>query len=188
MPSMSVRSFMAALLFVPAVLCIPASARANATYGFRFQGQVEQAGYTWDWTGTLTIVLDTGADGLYGGDDIVSFDVNSTASSFHWPSVSLLEFLPYVNVENGRMTAVSGIYYAWPDPDERTEFSGLSVHYYHPLMEKTPETMGDGILIPVAVPEPGAGEMMLLGLGLGLVGVGAGARRRAGTVHRPAPQ
>jgi len=182
MPSMFVRWFVAALVFVPAALCIPASARANATYEFTLLGQVEQAGHSWDWTGTLTIVLDSAADGLYDRDHILAFDLNSTGSSFHWPPViEFIAFDVHANVADGRMTSVSGRYYDWPIFEETTDFSGLSVHYYRPFIDKSPVTMGDAILIPVAVPEPGAGAMLLLGLGL--VAAGAGVRSRARVVR-----
>ena len=186
MPSMSARSFMAALLFVPAALWIPASARADATYEFSLLGQMDEAGQSWIWTGTLRIVLDSGADGLYDSDHILAFDMDSsTGPSFHLTDPSFIPFVVDAAVEDGRMTSIGGRHYGWPYPEETTDFSGLSVHYYHPLIIKTPETMGDAILIPVAVPEPGAGEMLLLGLGLAAVAGGVG--RRARVARRSAP-
>ena len=187
MSSMSARSLMAALLFVPAVLWIPASARANATYEFSLLGQMFEAGQSWTWTGTLTIVLDSGADGLYDNDHILAFDMDSsTGPSFHLSDPSFIPFIVDANVEDGRLTSIGGRHYGWPYPEETTDFAGMSVHYYHPLIIKTPETIGDAILTPVAVPEPGAGQMLLLGLGLGLAAAAGGARRPARAAHRAA--
>ena len=185
MPSISARSFMAALV-VPVALWIPASARADATYDFTLVGQMVEAGQSWVWTGTLTIVLDSGADGLYDSDHILAFDMDSsTGPSFHLSDPSFIPFIVGANVEDGRITSIGGRHYGWPDPEETTDFSGLSVHYYHPLIIKTPETIGDAILTPVAVPEPGAGEMLLLGFGL--AAAAGGVRRRARAADRPAP-
>ena len=185
MPSMSARSFMAACLFVPAALWIPASARADATYEFNLLGQMHESGQSWVWTGTLTIVLDSGADGLNDSDHILAFDMNSsTGPSFHLTDPSFDQFVVDADVVDGRVTSIDGRHYGWPYPEETTDFSGLSVHYYHPLIIMTPETMGDAILIPVAVPEPGAGEMLLLGLGL--AAVAGGVRKRAGAARRSA--
>ncbi len=184
MLSMSARCRMATLVFMLAALCVPASARADATYEFRLSGEAEQAGSSWAWTGTLAIVLDTGADGLYDNSHILSFDMNSTVSTFNWPDTSPIPFDVFVNVEGGKMTSVSGLHYGSPVPDETTDFTGLSVHYYHPLIIKSPETIGDAILIPLGVPEPGAWEMLLLGLGL--VAAGGGVCRRARAAHRAA--
>ena len=185
MPSMFARSFMAALLFVSAVLCIPASARADATYEFSLLGQMTEAGQSWTWTGTLTIVLDSGADGLYDSDHFLAFDMDSsTGPSFHLSDPSFIPFIVYANVEDGRLTSIGGRHYGWPYPEETTDFGGMSVHYYHPLIIKTPETIGDAVLSPVAVPEPGAGPMLLLGLGLAAAAGGLGRQARA--AHRTA--
>ena len=183
MPSMS-SSRTAALVLVLAAPCVPPSARAEATYEFRLSGEAEQAGSTWAWTGSLAIVLDTGADGLYDNSHILSFDMNSTVSTFDWPDSAPIPFDVFVNVEGGRLTSISGIHYGSPVPDETTDFTGLSVHYYHPLIIKSPETIGDAILIPLAVPEPGAWAMWLLGLGW--IAAGGGARRRGTAARRSA--
>ena len=79
------------------------------------------------------------------------------------------------------MTSISGLHYGFPYPEETTDFTGLAVHYYHPLIVKTPETIGDAILFPLAVPEPDCGEMLLLGLGLVAAG-GCVLRRPRGPV------
>ncbi|MFL6700529.1 MAG: PEP-CTERM sorting domain-containing protein [Vitreoscilla sp.] len=171
---------MAALILMPAVLCAPASALADATYEFRLSGEAEQPGTSWAWTGTLEIVLDTAADGLYDNIHILAFDMNSTVSTFDWPDGGPIPFFVYVNVAGGRMTSVSGRYYGVPDPDETLDFTGLSVHYYHPVIFKTPETVGDAILIPLAVPEPGAWQMWLLGLGLAAASGAVAKKPRAG--------
>ena len=181
---MSARSRMAALVLVPAVLCVHASARADATYEFSLSGEAEQAGHSWAWTGTLAIVLDTGGDGLFDNSHILSFDMNSTVSTFDWPDSGPIPFIVFVNVAGGRMNSVSGLHYGALDPEETMDFTGLAVHYDQPLIYKSPETVGDAILIPLAVPELGAWQMLLLGLGL--VAAGGGARRRAKPAHRSA--
>jgi hypothetical protein len=166
MPSISARSLLAAL-FVPAALCMSAGARADSSYAFALLGQMVEAGHTWTWTGKLTIVLDSGADGLYDNDHIVAFDMTSTTGpSFSLSDFSFLPFQIDATVEGGRMTAIDGRHYDWPNSDATTDFSGLSVHYFRPFIDKTPETSGDAVLSPLAVPEPGAGAMLLLGLGL----------------------
>jgi hypothetical protein len=184
MPWMSVMGRWAALLLVLAVAGLPARASADATYKFSFLGEAEQAGHSWAWTGTLTIVLDSGADGVYDDGHILSFDADSTVSSFHWPEVSFYPFDVFVDVADGRIISVDGIHYNSFYVEETTSFTGLAVHYHHPLIIKTPETFGDAVLIPLAVPEPGVSGMLLLGLGL--VAAGGGVRRRAWPAHRPA--
>lgn len=184
MPWMSAMGRWAAMLFVLAVAGSPASASADATYKFSFLGEAEQAGHSWAWTGTLTIVLDSSADGLYDDGHVLSFDSDSTVSSFHWPEFTFYPFDVFVDVEGGRINSVGGIHYGSFNPEETTTFTGLAVHYYHPLIIKTPETFGDAVLIPLVVPEPGVGGMLLLGLGL--VAAGGGVRRRAWLAHRPA--
>ncbi len=176
---MSASCRMAALILMPAVRCAPASAHADSTYKFRLSGEAEQPGASWAWTGTLEIVLDTAADGLYDNSHIRSFDMNSTVSTFDWPDSGPIPFFVFVNVAGGRMTSVSGRYYGVPDPEETLDFAGLSVHYHHPLIFKSPETVGDAILVPLAVPEPGAWQMLLLGLGWVAAGRAVAKKPRA---------
>lgn len=183
MPWMSAMGRWAASLLVLAA-GFPANARADATYKFSFLGEAEQAGHSWAWTGTLTIVLDSGADGLYDDGHVLSFDADSTVSSFHWPEVTFYPFDVSVDVADGRITSVDGNHLNSVYPEETTSFTGLAVHYYHPLIIKTPETFGDAVLIPLAVPEPGVSGMLLLGLGL--VAAGGGVRRRVWPAPRPA--
>lgn len=182
---MSASSRMAALVLMPAVLCAPAGARAEATYEFRLSGEAEQAGHSWAWTGMLAIVLDTGADGLFDNSHILSFDMTSTVSTFDWPDSGPIPFIVFVNVAGGRMTSVSGLHYGALNPEETMDFTGLAVHYDQPPIYKLPETVGDALLIPLAVPEPSAWQMLLLGLGL--VAAGGGARRLSKLPHRSAP-
>lgn len=174
----SARFPMAVLVLVPAILCAPAAVRADATYNFKLSGEADQAGHPLAWTGTLAIVLDSGADGLYDSSHILSFDLSSTVSVVDWPDSSPIPFIVFVNVAGGMMTSVSGVHYGALDPDEITDFRGLSVHYYRPVIYKSPETVGDAILIPLSVPEPGAWQMLLLGLGLAAAGTGVRPRGR----------
>ncbi len=180
--SMFTRSFVSPLFAMVAAFCAPSIVHADETYEFSLRGQMREAGQSWAWTGTLTIVLDTAADGLHDSSDILAFDMASTTGpSFHWPDNSFQPFDVLMDVENGMMTSVSGLHYGWPFSEETTDFTGLSVHYYHPLIIKTPETIGDAILVPLAVPEPDSGEMLLLGLGLVAAG-GCVLRRPRGLV------
>lgn len=178
---MSARFRIAALVL--AVLCVHANARADSTYEFSLSGEAEQAGHSWAWTGTLAIVLDTGTDGLFDSSHILSFDMNSTVSTFDWPDGGPIPFIVFVKVAGGRMTSVSGLHYGALNPEETMDFTGLAVHYDQPPLYKSPETIGDAILIPLVVPEPEAWRMLLLGLGL----VAAAGRSLAKLPHRPAP-
>lgn len=179
MPSNATRSFIAGLMLIATALCLPASARADSTYRFTLLGRMYQAGQSWTWTGTLRIVLDSGADGLYDSSHFLAFDMlSSTGPSFHLSDPSFIPFIVDANVDHGKLTSISGRHYGWPEPEETTDFAGLTVHYYHPLIIKTPETIGDAVLTPLAVPEPGAGPMLMLGLALA-AGTGI-VRRRLG--------
>jgi hypothetical protein len=174
------RSLAAVLpLFLP-LLFAPANARANATFEFALSGELDAklygpgGDYFYPWTGALTIVLDSAADGTYGNDDMVSFDLVSTCSSFHQPRFTFLPFVANFTVSGGKLTSIDAVYYDADIPDITTTFHGLTVSYQQPIQHASPETVGTAVLTPLSVPEPAAVAMLVLGLA---VAIGARQRR-----------
>ncbi len=171
MPSMSTMSFGVALALMLGVFLAPGSARADATFAFALSGQMEEQSYPpgfFPWTGKLTVVLDSGADGTYGNADLVSFDLDSNWVNIHEPIFTTIPFIADFTVEDGKLTAVDAVYYDADVPVVMTSFGGLTVSYYQPLIYFTPTTVGTATLTPV--PEPGAGAMLLFGLALAVAG------------------
>jgi hypothetical protein len=177
MPSMSTKSFGVALALMLAVFFACGSARADATFKFTLSGQLDSgspADHFYPWTGELTVVLDSGADGMYDNADMVSFDLASTCCTFHEPSFTFIPFYAYFVVAGGELTSIGAVYYDANEPDVTTTFSGLTVSFYQPLIAFSPPTVGSAIL--TSVPEPGIGAMLLFGLAL----AGAGVRLNRG--------
>jgi len=181
MPSMSAKSFGVVLALMLAAFFASGNARADATFAFALSGQLDQqygcnapsdcsspGDHFSAWTGDLTIVLDSGADGMYGSSDIVSFDLVSTCCTFHEPTFTPIPFDASFTVEDGKLTSIDGAYYDPIVPVVVTTFSGLTVSYFQPLIFFTPQTVGTARL--TAVPEPGTGAMLLFGLALAAVG------------------
>jgi len=162
------------------------SARADATYQLTLQG-TDQRYYppcrvpgdptppcneTVDlpWTGTLDIVIDTSADGVYSGTDVLSFDFRTSAGSL------VLPYFPGngVTVASGRVTSVDLPFF--PGGDGDYWFGGLNATYSRNV--DAPHTGADfatGQL--TAVPEPGAASLMILALAC--IGAFATRSRRA---------
>jgi hypothetical protein len=181
MTSMCAKPFGVALVLMLAAFFASGNARADATFEFSLSGQLDQqygcqdpssctapADHFSPWTGELTVVLDSGADGMYGNPDIVSFDLVSTCCTFQEPTFTPIPFIASFTVDDGKLTSISAVYYDPLFPIVVTSFSGLTVSYFQPLIYFTPLTVGTATLTPV--PEPDGGAMLLFGLALAVVG------------------
>ena len=167
MAPMSTKSFGFILALMLGASCACGSARASATFEFNLSGQFDQLStpeVIFPWTGKLTVVLDSGADGTYDNADMVSFDLVSTCCTFHEPTVTPIPFYASFIVADGRLTSISAAYYDPIIPVVVTRFDGLTVSYDQPLIDFTPPTVGTAVLTPV--PEPAAWAMLLFGLAL----------------------
>jgi PEP-CTERM motif len=186
MPSMSTKSFGIALVLMLAGFFASGTARADATFEFALSGQLDfscqypsacgpglPTDYFLPWTGQLTVVLDSDADGMYDNADMVSFDLASTCCTFREPSFTFVPFYANFIVADGKLTSIGAVYYDASEPEVTTTFSGLTVSFYQPLISFTPPTVGTAVLTPV--PEPGSRAMLLFGLAL--AGVGARINR-----------
>lgn len=108
------------------------------------------------WTGTLSIVVDSSADGVYSDADVTSFDFRTNIGSLTLP------FAPgSVTVAGGRITSVNlGSY---PGDDGDYFFGGLQASYSRDF--DAPHLGSDfatGVL--TAVPEPAPVTLMMLAL------------------------
>ena len=173
------KSFGTAIALVVAALLGSGSARADATFRFAVSGQFDEQDGSGDvlypWTGQLTVVLDSGADGTYGNADLVSFDMVSTNVDFVEPSVTPIPFIADFTVADGQLTSIDAVYYDPVFPIVVTSFGGLTVSYDQPLIYFSPPTVGTAVLTPM--PEPGAWAMLLFGLALAAVGSRIHGRR-----------
>ena len=167
------------------------SARADTTYLLTLQGtdqryyppcrvpgQLPPCDTTVElpWTGTLDIVIDSGADGVYSGDDVLSFDFHTSAGSLtlpYWPGS--------LTVAGGRVTSVDLT--AFPGDDGDYDFRGLHATYSRNF--DAPHTGADfatGLL--TAVPEPGSATLIACALAFGC----AAAARSRRAAPRSAPR
>lgn len=190
MSTKSPLSFMLGLALLLAACLASGSARANATFQFALSGQLDQQGcgdpsctipgeVVFPWTGKLTVVLDTAADGVYDNSDLVSFDLASTCCTFHEPAFTPLPFFASFTVADGRLTAIDAVYYDPEIWDIVTRFGGLSVSYFQPLIFFTPVTTGSAVLTPVPVPEPATWAMLVAALAMAAALRGRRAALRA---------
>jgi hypothetical protein len=108
------------------------------------------------WTGTLGVVIDSSADGVYSDTDVRSFDFRTNIGSLT---------LPYspgsITIADGRITSVD--FGPFPGGDGDYDFAGLHATYSRNF--DAPHTGSDfatGLL--TAVPEPGAASLMILAL------------------------
>jgi len=148
-------------------------ARADATYHLALQG-TDQRYYppcrtpapvpgpcneTVDlaWTGTVDIVIDSGADGVYSDGDVLSFDVRTNLGNL------VLPYFPgnSVTVAGGRITSVD--FPRFPGDTGDWWFGGLDASYSRDF--DAPHTGSDFALGHLtAVPEPGVATLMILAL------------------------
>ena len=158
------------------------SARADASYLLTLQGtdqryyppcripgQAPPCDVTVElpWTGTLRIVVDSNADGVFADADVLSFSFQTNLGSL------VLPFMPTgsVTVSDGRVSSVD-FNGAYPAGDGDYFFLGLQAHYDRNF--DAPHTGADSAVGELtAVPEPGAAAVMLVALAL----AGAGAAR-----------
>jgi hypothetical protein len=185
MASMSAR-WLPACLMALATCLAPRSAQANATFEFSLSGQLSQpdgcgnadcsvpGGLVFPWTGELTVVLDSGADGVYDNTGLVSFDMRSNCCSVHEPSDGPIPFFASFLVAGGRLTSMDATSYDPVIPVVVTTFSGLTVSYDQPQIFHSPETLGSAVLTPV--PEAATWAMLVLGVAL-LGAIRLGIRR-----------
>lgn len=176
MSTKSPLSFMLGLALLLAACLASGGARANATFQFALSGELAaQVGcgdpscttpgeVVFPWTGKLTVVLDTAADGVYDNSDLVSFDLASTCCTFHEPAFTPLPFFASFTVADGQLTSIDAVYYDPTYWDIVTTFGGLSVSYFQPLIFFTPVTTGSAVLTPV--PEPATWAMLVAALAL----------------------
>lgn len=154
-----------------------AASAAEGRYVLGFQGTGTQTDdpHDFSWSGTLTIVTDSTADGLYSYGDLVSFSFDSTLGSFVTDGAvdPFLQVGQEVTIANGQVAAIEGGY----SPDHYTKFifDGLEVHYT--VSSCTDCNLVDATAVMSPVPEPAS--FALLGGGLALVAGGAARRRRS---------
>jgi hypothetical protein len=110
------------------------------------------------WTGTVDIVIDSGADGVYSGGDVLSFDVRTNLGNL------VLPYFPGngVTVSGGRVTSVD--FPQFPG-DAGDWWFGGGLHASYSRDFDAPHTGADFALGQLtAVPEPGVTTLMILAL------------------------
>ena len=124
-----------------------------------------------DWTGTVTIVTSSSADGIYTGPGFVSISIYSNLIDFMLPGVSLVEDIEspaFVTLSNGQVTSVD---FHWgnnhlPDPQGQDIFGihGLSAGYFRCCFHHGDAVDVSGVL--TNIPEPETICLMLAGLAM----------------------
>src|SRR5579862_5567764 len=111
----STRSLVLVFALMLSLLFASGSARANATFYFDLSGQLDAidgcsdpsctspGDHFFPWTGKLSVVLDSNADGTYDNTGTVSFDLVSTCCTFHEPSFTPIPFIANFTVTGGKL-------------------------------------------------------------------------------------
>jgi PEP-CTERM motif len=144
-------------------------------------GVCSTTGEALNWTGTLTVVTDDNADGIYGTDGLVSITLDSSLGDFtaHGAIDPFLQVGQIVTLAGGQVTALEGGYNT---PDHLTTFMfdgrfGIDFSSVA-ACDQCDFSSATAVLTPAsitaAVPEPSTYALMLAGLGV----AGFVARRR----------
>lgn len=170
--------FMSSLVALATLAC---SVSANAaTYLLRLDGVADHTPYCYwepyfpcngttpvhvqsEWTGLMTIVLDTSADGTFGGSDVTSMSLNANGGSFSFP-IADYGYFAEISVLDGRVTSMdAGIPLNLPD-DNFTVFGirGLSAEFNDFGTHHYGSTYYAGTLTPI--PEPDELALVVAGL------------------------
>jgi len=176
-----IQSIRLALTVLSLTLAAAGSARADTTYLLTLQG-TDQRYYPpcrligqpppcdetvdLDWRGTLDVVIDSSADGVFSDADVLSFDFHTNVGSL------VLPFVPgSVTVSGGRITSVDTA--TFPGDDGDYTFIGLRAWYDRDFdTAHLGADFASGQL--TAVPEPAAWLMMALA---GMAALAARSRR-----------
>jgi hypothetical protein len=130
------------------------------------------------WSGNITVVTSSGADGSYTGEDALAISQDSDLA-LH-TEIRFTSLGPTATISNGALTLTGGgsafVDY-FPAPVEYV-FYGDHFTYEQPAIHHYGPTTGYATLTPI--PEPGIPALMLVGLTA--VGVVAGKKRRADLV------
>jgi hypothetical protein len=131
-----------------------------------------------DWSGSITVVTSSGADGSYTGEEVLSIFQDSGLalhSAIHFASLG-----PTATISNGALTLTGGgtafVDY-FPAPVEYA-FYGDHFTYEQPAIHHYGPTSGYATLTPI--PEPGIHALMLVGLAA--VGAVSVKKRRSAAV------
>jgi hypothetical protein len=123
-----------------------------------------------DFVGTLNITTATPLDGVFTGDSLLAFQLNSNlfslVDSFPGPNGPFS-----VTVEGGSVVSIDGTQ-TYAPASQSVSFQGLTVNYSQGPLHHFGPTFASAII--VAVPEPGVWALLILGLPIAF----CGARRR----------
>ena len=181
----------AALAAMSLLFAAVGGARADTSYLLGIQGGVDERYYpvcrTIDqtppcnttvelpWNGTLSIVLDSGADGVYTGNDVLAFDFLTSAGNLRLQSLDFGS----VTILDGQVSELS---LGTPPDDPAGVFDsvGLHVSFYRAYdAEHQGSDLAFGDLAPV--PEPAGAPMIATALACACAWM---ATRRRGAARR----
>jgi hypothetical protein len=124
-----------------------------------------------DWTGTVSIVTASSADGVYTGDSLLALNVESNQVGFTLDNIrSSFQFFGgpgySVTLAGDQVVSVDFAVHLTPDfnlpaPTVVT-FAGLAARFDVPVSHRLGETFFSASLAPI--PEPGSWAMLLAGL------------------------
>jgi len=170
-----------ATLLIGTLAAMCSAADANpATYRLALKGVADHWAYCFwegldctgilpvysDWSGVLTINIDSSADGIFETPDINSMSLDANAGSFSYP-ISEFGYGVTASVVNGRVASIDAPYLPVPLPDGnvaemwfgglRVSFGDTGTHHYGP-------TTYLGTL--TSVPEPDGLSLMACALAM----------------------
>jgi hypothetical protein len=169
------------------------AARADAVYTLALSGSYDHSPDCWEtpdlcmsgppseqvgaWSGTLTVDIASGADGVYDVSTL-GMELDANVGSFE-NGEGFFAPWGWVTVSGGRVSSIDATwFYAYTDVT--MTFGGLDLSYDQPYQHHYGPTVASGAFLASAVPEPAA---WLLVAG-GLAALAARGRRGGDAKHR----
>jgi hypothetical protein len=140
-------------------------------------GMQSDAPHDFAWTGSVTIVTDSTADGLYSYGDLVSFTLDSTLGGFVSDGAvdPFLQVGQEVTISGGQVATIEGGYS--PDHFAKFMFDGLGVSYT--VSDCTDCNLVNASAVLSPVPEPATVPLWAAGLAAAVL---AGRRKGRASV------